>query len=72
MLLDRSDVKVNATNSEGQTPLLKVVIGWKDEIVKLLLNHPNIAINQADSNGTTPLMEAIGSREMVPLLFERP
>ncbi|KIW94840.1 uncharacterized protein Z519_04818 [Cladophialophora bantiana CBS 173.52] len=73
LLLGRGDVRVNATNDDGDTPLHAAVTKGREAIVKLLLEHGDIDVNATNKFGETPLVSAlIGRREAVArLLLER-
>lgn len=66
---------VNATKTNGETPLYIAVFKGRTKIVQLLLAVPGININAAKTNdGATPLFVAAfkGHKEIVQLLLSAP
>lgn len=70
LLLEQPNIKVNARNSSGKTPLhIAAKYGFVD-IVQLLLKNPKIQPNWVDSYNSTPLEYAVesGNLQIVDLL----
>ena len=55
ILLERSDLQVNATNAYGYTELMKAVLSGQVQMVGLLLQRSDIQINAKNERGETAL-----------------
>jgi ankyrin repeat protein len=70
-LLIDGGASLDATNSEGLTPIMLAVDHYEADLVQILINKKT-DLNTQDSRGDTPLMKAIynSDQKMVKLLFE--
>ena len=59
-LLAHPNIDVNSKNYEGDTPLMRSVMGY-DEIFKMLISHPKIDVNIQNNHGDTALGHAISN-----------
>lgn len=73
LLLDNSDIDINAQNNSNETALINAVKKNLNDIVKLLLSHPSININLSDIDGKIALDYAKENKntEIINLLLEK-
>jgi ankyrin repeat protein len=72
MLLERTDVEVEATDTAGRTPLL--IAAWENQtgVVRLLLETGRVNVNATNHDGWTALLYAVDHSNMdfVKLLLD--
>ncbi|KAF8463346.1 hypothetical protein BDZ91DRAFT_732102 [Kalaharituber pfeilii] len=73
LLLDRSDIQINLTDKNGETPLFRAISRCCEGIVRLLLDRSDIDINLPNKEGTTPFYNAVqwGIEDISCLLLDR-
>jgi ankyrin repeat protein len=73
VLLDRTDIEVNARDDEQRTPLQRTAENGHESVVKLLLDHDAFA-DARDQYGLTAIASAAmsGNAHVVKLLLDRP
>ena len=73
LLLSHPDIDVNVKNSDGDTPLHRVILRDSIEILQLLLAQPNINVNAENKNNITALHISIFSTlKVIEILLNYP
>ena len=67
-IIESVDIDINATSSDGRTPLFCAAYFGQTEVIDLFIELHGIDVNKSDRNGHTPLMAAARQGHVVSML----